>query len=146
METYKLPPPIFILSDSQLVVIARRMRAAADRYPKTTPHHYANTEAEAFDAVAEDKGRFGRWLHQQGLAAVVRFEERSIVSLALSRDDFEAPPVYRLSAVRWTVRMQPGPMPDDWARRLLLAFFGDRGREVANPSAFDFAKHFTCEV
>ena len=104
------------------------------------PGDYSANEEEAFERHVVKQPELGIWQLEVGLAVVVQYEARRLLSLTISLDPSE----YRLSAINVVGPSKFARIPDELAAILLTAFFGDKGKEVPNPSGLKDARHFVC--
>lgn len=135
-------------SVTNLKQVGIEMLAAARKYPLSMPQEYSNNETEMNEQFRKDDSfrRSGEFCHKHGLARAFLYQNNSIISLVISLETFESPPIYRLSMCRITGPSTYANVPEDDATLIAECFFGKAAQKVPNPSGIENAKHFICVV
>lgn len=141
--------PMAEMSVPSLMALGEEMRHVADQYPLKLRQMYSNNETEVMENTLEwsknpdEDGRTPEWLWEIGLSRAVQFEANSIISLCISREEFENPPIYRLSMCRVTRgSAKMAPVPDLEAAMAAACVLGPGTERVPNPSGIENSKHF----
>jgi hypothetical protein len=136
--------PLANMSVPSLRKLGEEMRAVADKYPDDDKPQYSNNETEVIERIkTPEQQRDAKWLWEVGLSRAIQYEGDAIITLCITREDFENPPQYRLSMCR----VRPGSgqfafVPPLDAALIAASVLGEGAKIVHNPSGIENAKHF----
>lgn len=138
--------PLAIPTIPSMTALGIEMREVADKYPDNDKPFYSNNETEVAErhVGTPEKRRPGEWMWEVGLSRGIQYDnEGRIVTLCITREEFENPPQYRLSMCLVTPGRQVyAAVPDERATLIAACVLGPGAKAVVNPSGIENAKHF----